>query len=81
MGRIAVLYFGKRSLKDYTKTYGLPIAILFYILLGPFPIAVLLFSTVQSFTILKATVFATLSLISVYSALTWHTTIKAKTSN
>jgi hypothetical protein len=81
MGRIAVLYFGKRSLKDYTKTYGLPVAIFFYILIGPFPTAVLFFSTVQSFTILKATVFAALSLISVYSALTWRTTLKAKTSN
>jgi hypothetical protein len=77
MGRIAVLYFGKRSLKDYTKTYGFSVAIFFYILLGPFPTAVLLFSTVQSFTILKAAVFATLLLISVYSALTWRTTIKA----
>jgi len=80
MGRIAVLYFGKRRLKDYTKTYGFSVAI-FYILLGPFPTAVLLFSTVQSFTILKAAVFAALSLISIYSALTWRTTIKVKTSN
>jgi len=77
MGRIDVLYFGKRSLKDYTKTYGLPVAIFFYILLGPFTAAVLLFSTVQSFTILKVAVFAALLLISGYSALTWRTTSKA----
>jgi hypothetical protein len=76
MGRIAVLYFGKRSLKDYTKTYGLPVAIFFYILLGPFPAAVSFFSTVQSFTILKVLFFATILLISVYSALTWRKTSK-----
>ena len=81
MGRIAVLYFGKRSLKDYTKTYGLPVAIFFYILLGPFPAAISLFSTIQSFTILKVVVFAALLLISVYSALTWRITNKPKTSN
>ena len=78
MGRIAVLYFGKRSLKDYTKTYGLPVAIFFYILVGPFPAAVSLFSTAQYFTILKVVVFVALLLISVYSALTWRTTNKRK---
>ena len=77
MGRIAVLYFGKRSLKDYSKTYGLPVALFFYILLGPFPAAVSLFSTVESFAILKVVVLATLLLISVYSALTWRITNKS----
>jgi hypothetical protein len=76
MGRIAVLYFGKRSLKDYTKTYGLPVAIFFYILVGPFPAAVSLFSTAQYFMILKVVVFVALLLISVYSALTWRMTNK-----
>ncbi len=77
MGRIAVLYFGKRSLKDYTKTYGLLVAIFFYILLGPFPAAVSFFSSVQSFTILKVGVLAGQLLISVYSALTWRTINKS----
>lgn len=72
MGRIAVLYFGKRNLKDYTKTYGLPVAIFFYILLGPFPAAIALFSAVQSFTILKVVVLAAFLFISAYSALTWR---------
>jgi hypothetical protein len=76
MGRIAVFYFGKRSLKDYKKTYGLPIAIFFFILLGPFPAAISLFSTVQSFTILKVVFFAALLSISIYSALTWRITNK-----
>ena len=79
MGRIAVLYFGKRSLKDYTKTYGLPVAIFFYILLGPFPAAVSLFLAVESFTILKVVVFAALLLISAYSALTWRISNKPQT--
>ena len=76
MGRIAALYFGKRSLKDYTKTYGIAAAIFFYILLGPFPVAVLLVSTVQALTVLKVGVLVGLLLISVYSALTWRTTRK-----
>jgi hypothetical protein len=72
LGRIAALYFGKRSLKDYKYNYGLPVAIFFYLLLGPFPAAVLLVSTVQAFTVLKAWVAVVLLLISVYSALTWR---------
>jgi hypothetical protein len=71
MGRLAALYFGKRSLKDYKKTYRLPVAIFYYILLGPFPAALLLVSTIQAFTILKVTVSVTLLVISVYSASTW----------
>jgi hypothetical protein len=42
MGRLAGLYFGKRVLKDYKHTYGIVVAIFFYALLGPFPVAVLL---------------------------------------
>jgi hypothetical protein len=72
LGRIAALYFGKRSLKDYKYNYGLPVAIFFYLLLGPFPAAVLLVSTVQAFTVLKALVAVVLLWISVYSALTWR---------
>jgi hypothetical protein len=76
MGRLAALYFGKRSLKDYTKTYHLPVAIFYYILIAPFPVAVLLFSTVQAFTILKGAVLICLLVLSVYSALTWRPTRK-----
>jgi hypothetical protein len=73
LGRLAALYFGKRSLKDYKKTYGLQVAIFFYSLIGPFPAAILLFSTVQAFTPLKVAVLAVLLLLSVFSALTWRT--------
>ena len=76
MGRLAALYFGKRSLKDYKYNYHLPTAIFFYILLGPFPAAILLISTLQSFTILKAAVLIVLLALSVYSASTWRTTPK-----
>ena len=41
-----------------------------------FPAAILLVSTVQAFTILKAAVLVCLLLISAYSALTWRTTHK-----
>jgi len=75
-GRLAALYFGIRSLKDYTKTYGLVIAIFFHILLGAFPAIVLLISTLQVFTVLRVANLAALLLISVYSGLTWRTTRK-----
>jgi hypothetical protein len=76
LGRLAALYFGKRSLKDYKYTYGLAVAIFFYLLLGPFPAAVLLISIVQGFTILKAGILVVLLLISVYSASTWRSNRK-----
>jgi hypothetical protein len=72
LGRLAALYFGKRSLKDYKYNYHLPVAIFFYILLGPFPAAVLLLSTIQIFTVLKAAILIVLLLFSIYSALTWR---------
>jgi hypothetical protein len=72
LGRLAALYFGKRSLKDYKYNYGLPVAIFFYIVMGPFPATVLLVSTVQAFTILKAAVLVVLLVFSVFSALTWR---------
>jgi hypothetical protein len=71
MGRLAALYFGKRSLKDYAKTYRLPVAMFYYILIGPFPAAVLLISVVQAFTLLKAAILIFLLALSVYSGLTW----------
>ena len=72
MGRLAALYFGKRSLKDYKHTYHLPAAIFFYAFIGPFPAAFSLFSTFQVFTILKATVSIVLLLLAIYSGLTWQ---------
>ena len=80
LGRIAALYFGKRSLKDYKYNYGLPIAIFFYAFLGPFPAAILFWSTVQAFTVIKIAVLAVLLLISAYSALTWRTNQNPKSN-
>ena len=74
MGRLAALYFGKRSLKDYKNTYHLPTAVFFYSLIGPFPAAFALFSALQAFTILKATVSIVLLLLTIYSGLPWQTT-------
>ena len=74
LGRLAALYFGKRSLKDYKETYGIVVAIFFYILLGPFPVAILLISAIQAFMVLKAAVLLSLLITSVYSGFTWRTT-------
>ena len=74
LGRLAALYFGKRSLKDYKHTYHLGTAIFFYALIGPFPATLLFISTVQTFTVLKMAVLPCLLPISIYSALTWRTT-------
>jgi hypothetical protein len=74
LGRLSALYFGKRSLKDYKRTYGIATAIFFYALIGPFPEAILLISTVQTFTLIKMALFLCLLIISLYSALTWRTT-------
>ncbi len=72
LGRLAALYFGKRSLKDYKYNYGLPVAIFFYIFMGPFPLTILLVSTIQTFSVLKAAVLAVLLVLSILSALTWR---------
>ncbi len=72
LGRLSALYFGKRSLKDYKYTYRFGTAIFFYALIGPFPAAILLVSTVQAFTVLKAVVLVCLLVISMYSGLTWR---------
>jgi hypothetical protein len=80
LGRLSALYFGKRSLKDYKHTYRLPTSIFFYTLVGPFPAAILLISTVQAFTILKFAVLFALIIFSVYSALTWRTNHKLQNS-
>ncbi len=71
-GRMAALYFGKRSLKDPTETYGIPAAIFFYTFVGPFPAAVLLASTATAFSIPKLAILVTLLVLSAYSGLTWR---------
>ena len=76
LGRLAALYFGKRSLKDYKYNYKLPTAIFFYAFIGPFPAAILLAYTIQAFSILKIAVLLVLVIFSVYSALTWRSNIK-----
>ena len=72
LGRIAALYFGKRSLKDYKYNYGLAVAIFFYLLIGPFPALILLWSSAQGFAVIEIAVLAALMLISAYSASTWR---------
>lgn len=69
---MAALYFGKRSLKDYKETYGLAVAIFFYVMLGPFPTAIMLISVIQAFAVVKAVALLGLLALSVYSGLTWH---------
>lgn len=81
LGRLSALYFGKRSLKDYKQTYRLGTAIFFYALIGPFPAAVLLISTIQVFAVTKIAVLLCLLLASIYRALTWRTTQKLQKSN
>jgi len=74
MGRLAALYFGKRSFKDYKYSYKLPTAIFFSLLIGALPAAFALFSALQNFTIFKAAVFLVLLALTIYSGLTWRTT-------
>ena len=74
MGRLAALYFGKRSFKDYKYSYHLPVAIFFSLLIGAFPAVFALFSALQNFTIVKAAVFVILLGLTIYSGLTWRTT-------
>jgi hypothetical protein len=71
MGRLAALYFGKRSLKDYKHTYHLPVAIFYYTLLGPLPVIILIISTVQAFAIAKVAILLCLIAFSAFSDLTW----------
>ncbi len=74
MGRLAALYFGKRSLKDYKYNYRLPVALFYFILLGPLPAAILLASTIQAFTLTKTAVLVILLAFTVFSASTWRIT-------
>jgi hypothetical protein len=74
LGRLAALYFGKRSLKDYKYTYHLPTALFFYTLIGPFPAAIAIVSAVQAFTVLKAAVAILLVALTIYGATTWRQT-------
>ncbi len=72
MGRLAALYFGKRSLKDYKHNYRLPVALFYYTLVGPLPAAILLASTIEVFTAAKTAVLFISFAFSVTSALTWR---------
>jgi hypothetical protein len=72
MGRLAALYFGRRIFKDYKYSYKLPTAILFTLYIGAFPAAFALYSAIINFTAIKAAVFVTLSVFTIYSALTWR---------
>lgn len=72
MGRLAALYFGKRSLKDYKHNYRLPVALFYYTLVGPLPAAILLASTIEVFTAAKTAVLFISFAVSVTSALTWR---------
>lgn len=72
MGRLAALYFGNCNLKDYKETYHLPVALFYYIFLGPFPAAILAFYTFQSFSIFKFAMLLVLLTFSMFSALTWR---------
>ena len=72
MGRLAALYFGKRSLKDYKENYHLPVALFFYAFIGPFPAAFSLLPAIQAFTVPKLAVTVALLILSIYSGLTWR---------
>jgi hypothetical protein len=72
MGRLSALYFGKRSIKDYKETYGVAVAIFFFTLLGPFPIAILAISAFQTFALTKIMVLLFLSAFTLFSVSTWR---------
>ena len=74
MGRLAALYFGKRSLKDYKHTYHLTTALFFYALIGLFPTALAIIFAVQMFTILKLIIAIILVVLTTHSATTWRQT-------
>jgi hypothetical protein len=71
LGRLAALYFGGRSLKDYKYTYHLPTALFFYTFVGPFPAAFAVFSAIQMFSVAKVIVAALILAFTVYSGVTW----------
>jgi hypothetical protein len=73
LGRLAALYFGKRSLKDYKYTYRLGTALFFYALIGPFPAVIMIISSIQMFTTIKIVVAIVLLALSISSAMTWRT--------
>ena len=72
MGRLAALYFGRRIFKDYKYSYKLPTAIFFTLYIGAFPATFALYSAIIDFTMIKAAVFVTLLVFTIYSALTWR---------
>jgi hypothetical protein len=72
MGRLAALYFGRRTFKDYKYSYKLPTAIFFTLYIGAFPAAFALYSVATGFTVIKAAIFVPLLVLTVYSSLTWR---------
>lgn len=74
MGRLSALYFGNRSLKDYKETYGAPVAIFFFAFVGPFPVAILLASTLQAYAPIKVAILLFLLAFTLFSAYTWRAT-------
>ncbi len=72
-GRLSALYFGKRIFKDYKYNYKLPTALFFSLYIGAFPAAFALYSAIQDYTAVKATVFVALLAFTIYSGLTWRT--------
>jgi hypothetical protein len=70
------LYFGKSTLKDPKESYGVPAAVLFYALLGPFPAMVLLVSTAQEFTTLKLGILLMAAAVTIFSGLTWRVLVR-----
>lgn len=73
MGRLAALYFGRRTFKDYKYSYKLPTAIFFTLFVGAFPAAFALYSAIIDFTVVKAALAATLLAFTIFSASTWRT--------
>jgi len=73
MGRLAALYFGRRTFKDYKYSYKLPTAIFFTLFVGAFPAAFALYSAIIDFTVVKAALAATLLAFTIFSTSTWRT--------
>jgi hypothetical protein len=80
MGRLAALYFGRRIFKDYKYSYKLPTAIFFSLYIGAFPAAFALYSAIADFTVTKVAVFGVLLTFTIFSALTWRTKKRSKTT-
>ena len=70
-GRLAGAFFGKGYTKKGSVGNRIGLVAFIYVLLAPLPVAVLGFSLMQAFDVVKVFVLACLLLISAYSASTW----------